>query len=367
LAIHVRHRMAMAAFPRVIAFHVGPHALGHFRALGLELLSRVHRVRDVMAPKVVERAHLGHVERNWRMRDVAIGTNGAHPGAILVVNRVAVLHRRVVGHFMAIGGAKRFRAGVDHRRPEQAQSDESQGKARQQNHDGFSARSPPAHFCKNSTRHCHSFEKRAPARSFAYAWGTSCDRDRTVGWGRTPCRQSRRPPHGGASPPSKKRENYCARIHCTTFLISPASFVLSALCSSFLPSISIMGLVVMCLVSLSSASALPLYFLAVSLKDGPSFFLSTAWHLRQSLFFKSAWAASASGAALARDADISPQATAKVKSNFIFLSPKKNKTATLTPPATGTPRIAAGWSARPTQSGRERLTSLPRSARISRP
>src|SRR6185369_1500100 len=52
LAIHVRHCMAMAAFPRVIAFHVGPYALGHFRALGLELLSRVHRVRDVMAPKV---------------------------------------------------------------------------------------------------------------------------------------------------------------------------------------------------------------------------------------------------------------------------------------------------------------------------
>src|SRR6185369_5679969 len=45
--------------------------------------------------------------------------------------------------------------------------------------------------------------------------------------------------------------------------------------------------------------------------------------------------------------------------------PKKLKATTLTPPATGTPRIAAGWSARPTQSGRERLTSLPRSGLVS--
>src|SRR5512133_2917553 len=80
----------------------------------------------------------------------------------------------------------------------------------------------------------------------------------------------------------------------------------------------------MCLVSFSSASALPLYFLAVSLKDGPSFFLSTAWHLRQSLFFSRAWAASASTAACAAEAAISPAAAARVRSNFISVSCEKN-------------------------------------------
>src|SRR2546423_7016313 len=78
------------------------------------------------------------------------------------------------------------------------------------------------------------------------------------------------------------------------FLISASFLVFGDSCRSSLPSILIVGLVVRCLNSVACASGLPLYFSAVALKDGPSFFAVTEWHFMQPLFLASASAAATS-------------------------------------------------------------------------
>src|SRR2546421_2395822 len=59
--------------------------------------------------------------------------------------------------------------------------------------------------------------------------------------------------------------------------------------------------------SFSCASALSLYFAAASRSAGPSFFLSTPWHLKQPLFCASDCAAGASAASTSTR--IEPQAS----------------------------------------------------------
>src|SRR5688500_20355481 len=85
-------------------------------------------------------------------------------------------------------------------------------------------------------------------------------------------------------------------MYLTTFLTSASFVVFRLSCSPSLPSTLTLGLVVRCLKSAASASALPLYLAAVSLKGGPSFFAETEWHFRQPLFFISASAAATSWA-----------------------------------------------------------------------
>src|SRR5512143_3224626 len=100
------------------------------------------------------------------------------------------------------------------------------------------------------------------------------------------------------------------RIQRTRFLISASSVLLTALCFSSLPSIFTIGSDVMCLKTSASASGLPLSLVAVSWNEGPSFFLSTAWHLPHSLFFSSACAAASSTSAASATPRQPPHATA---------------------------------------------------------
>jgi hypothetical protein len=132
--IHLRFVMAKTAFARVIAFHISPDPRCHHGALGIKFLWRVNRVRDVMAPQVVERTHFGDVQRKRSVRNVAVSARGAYTGTILVVNGVTVFTRVVIGHLMAIIGAKLLCAGVDHARAEEAQGDKAHDKPRKQNH-----------------------------------------------------------------------------------------------------------------------------------------------------------------------------------------------------------------------------------------
>src|SRR6185369_1444212 len=92
----------------------------------------------------------------------------------------------------------------------------------------------------------------------------------------------------GSRPPQRDR------MYWIRFLISASFLVFGESCSSSLPSTLIFGFVVRCFMRAASASGLPLYFAAVSLKEGPSFFAETEWHLVQPLFFASASAAETS-------------------------------------------------------------------------
>src|SRR5687768_12515264 len=110
-------------------------------------------------------------------------------------------------------------------------------------------------------------------------------------------------------------------MYATTFLTSASFLVLSASCSSSLPSTLIFGLVVRCLTSVACASGLPLYLAAVSLNEGPSFLALTEWHFMQPLFFVSASAAATSTAcAYASDtAAAAHRPNASLNPAFMFL------------------------------------------------
>src|SRR3569832_1069998 len=113
--------------------------------------------------------------------------------------------------------------------------------------------------------------------------------------------------HGALSSIGKRRGlravrtgAYCARSHCTRFLIWPMSFggeVLTILCASSWPSGNFaFSPDVRCWSSRASALGLPLYFCATFFHAGPSLSLETVWQLKQLFWRARASAASASAA-----------------------------------------------------------------------
>src|SRR5213080_1260097 len=98
------------------------------------------------------------------------------------------------------------------------------------------------------------------------------------------------------SPVALRSAHQRERTHCATFFTSASFVVFSVGCTWSLPSIFTLGLVVRCVTSFCSASALPLYLAATLLYDGPSFCLSIEWQLRQPLFFTRPSAAASSAA-----------------------------------------------------------------------
>ncbi|MNJ57431.1 hypothetical protein D3C77_530200 [compost metagenome] len=116
--------VAVAAFLRVVALHARPFALGHHRALGLELLRRVDAAKRLVQQLVggIELAH--HL---WPplLRHVAVRADRTHPGAVVVVDGVAVLLVHVDFHLVA-GDAELFSVGQFHDGVETAPEDDAQ-------------------------------------------------------------------------------------------------------------------------------------------------------------------------------------------------------------------------------------------------
>jgi hypothetical protein len=76
--------------------------------------------------------------------------------------------------------------------------------------------------------------------------------------------------------------------------------------------------------NLAGAPALPLYFLLISLSDGPKSDLSILWQLKQLFFLANALNAAASTAAFACPANINAVATAAMPTHCDFIPPPQN-------------------------------------------
>lgn len=132
LAVHALEAVAVAALARARALHALPLVLGQLQALGLELLRRVDGAHELAVefvggldlPRHLVHPVLGHV---------AVGTDGAHPGAVLVVDGLLVFLIDRVAHLVA-GDAElqlvgRFHGGVEAAPEDNAgeESDHQQG------------------------------------------------------------------------------------------------------------------------------------------------------------------------------------------------------------------------------------------------
>src|SRR5690242_6263871 len=126
----------------------------------------------------------------------------------------------------------------------------------------------------------------------------------------------------------RRPDRYCDKTHFTSLGMSSS---LALVFGWPLPSAS-------ALLSVASASALPLYLAAISLKDGPAFLVSIAWQFMQPLDL------ARSSCALARLAPISRAAPATtITIDFIVEPPRKTPTQRWTPlqPAVSSQKDAA--------------------------
>ena len=133
--IHAIKAVAIAAFARIVGLHARPLILRQLQPVRLELLRGVDDAGD-LAPDFLARLDLAdHLVRPV-LGHMAIGTDGAHAGAVAVVDGLLVFLIHVVAHLVTadaeLQGIGRFHGGVETAPEEHAgeKTDHQQGQQR---------------------------------------------------------------------------------------------------------------------------------------------------------------------------------------------------------------------------------------------
>jgi hypothetical protein len=116
LGIHAIEAMAVAALAGVGRLHAGPFVARQFKPLGLEFFLGVDGAHD-LSVDLLGGLHLADDLVGPVLGHMAVGTGGAHPGAVGVVDGLLVFLIDVVPHFVArdteVHLVGRFHGGVE--------------------------------------------------------------------------------------------------------------------------------------------------------------------------------------------------------------------------------------------------------------